>query len=98
MSAVGLFPAADYAADFSDIVARGLRELGIDVRGRHVLLKPNMVEYESNAAINTNALVVTGAALAFRAAGAASVVAPHRRNENIASVPTVPSNIVRLVI
>ena len=46
MSAVGLFPAADYAADFAEIVARGLRELGIDVRGRHVLLKPNMVERE----------------------------------------------------
>ena len=39
-----------------------------------MLLKPNMVEYESDSVINTNPLVVVGAALAFRAAGAASVV------------------------
>ena len=84
MSAVGLFPAANYAADFEEIIGRGLRELGVDVRGRHVLLKPNMVEYESNTAINTHPLVVAGAALAFRAAGAADVVVGegpgHRRD------------------
>ena len=84
MSAVGLFPAADYAADFAEIIGRGLRELGIDVRGRHVLLKPNMVEYESNTAINTHPLVVAGAALALRSAGAADVVVGegpgHRRD------------------
>jgi uncharacterized protein (DUF362 family) len=43
-----------------------------------------MVEYESNTAINTNPLVVAGAALAFRAAGAASVMVGegpgHRRD------------------
>ena len=54
------------------------------MRGRRVFLKPNMVEYESNTAINTNPLVVAGAALAFRAAGAASVTVGegpgHRRD------------------
>jgi uncharacterized protein (DUF362 family) len=84
MSAVGLFPAANYAADFTEIIGRGLRELGIDVRGRRVLLKPNMVEYESHTAINTHPLVVAGAALAFRSAGAADVVVGegpgHRRD------------------
>src|SRR5262245_45323862 len=43
-----------------------------------------MVEYESNTAINTHPLVVAGAALAFRAAGAADVVVGegpgHRRD------------------
>lgn len=84
VSAVGLFPAADYSADFKGIIGRGLRELGVDVRGRHVFLKPNMVEYESNSAINTHPLVVAGAALALRAAGAADVVVGegpgHRRD------------------
>jgi uncharacterized protein (DUF362 family) len=84
MSAVGLFPAADYAADFTEIIGRGLRELGIDVRGLRVLLKPNMVEYESHTAINTHPLVVAGAALALRSAGAADVVVGegpgHRRD------------------
>jgi uncharacterized protein (DUF362 family) len=84
ISAVGLFPAADYAADFADIIARGLRELGIDVRGRRVFLKPNIVEYEANTAINTHPLVVAGAAVAFRSAGAREVVVGegpgHRRD------------------
>lgn len=84
MSAVGLFPAADYAADFKEIIGRGLRELGVDVRGRRVLLKPNMVEYETGSAINTHPLVIAGAALAFRSAGAADVAVGegpgHRRD------------------
>lgn len=83
-SSVGLFPAADYRADFTDLIGRGLAELGVDVRGRRVFLKPNMVEYESGSVINTNPLVIAGAALAFRAAGAASVVVGegpgHRRD------------------
>ena len=69
-SSVGLYAAHDYSVDFKDVIGRGLADLGIDVRGRRVFLKPNMVECESNTAINTNPLVVAGAALAFRAAGA----------------------------
>ena len=73
-SQVALFAASDYRVDFKELIERGLRELGIDVHGRRVFLKPNMVEYESGSVINTNPLVVAGAALAFRAAGASSVV------------------------
>jgi uncharacterized protein (DUF362 family) len=82
-SAVGLFP-ADYSVDLSDVIFRGFQELGIDMRGRRVLLKPNMVEYEPGTSINTNPLVVAGAAAACRKAGAASVVVAegpgHRRD------------------
>ena len=35
----------DYAADLADVVLRGMRELDVDVRGKRVLLKPNLVEY-----------------------------------------------------
>ena len=70
--------------DLSDVVFRGLRELQIDVRGKRVLLKPNMVEYEPGTAINTHPLVVAGAAAALQRAGAASVVVAegpgHRRD------------------
>jgi uncharacterized protein (DUF362 family) len=83
-SAVGLFAAASYAVDLSDVVFRGLRELQINVTGRRVLLKPNMVEYEPGTAINTHPLVVAGAAAALQRAGAASVVVAegpgHRRD------------------
>ena len=83
-SAVGVFAAASYAVDLSDVVYRGLRELQINVTGKRVLLKPNMVEYEPGTAINTHPLVVAGAAAALQRAGAASVVVAegpgHRRD------------------
>jgi uncharacterized protein (DUF362 family) len=83
-SPVALLPAASYDVDFSTLIGLGLRELGVDVRGKRVFLKPNMVEYEAGTAINTDPLVVIGAAAAFRRAGAAVVVVGegpgHRRD------------------
>ena len=73
-SSVGLFPAGDYATDFADLVFRGFRELGANVRGRRVFLKPNMVEYEPGTAINTHPHVVAGTAIACRRAGASEIV------------------------
>ncbi len=83
-SAVGLFPVADYAADFSDVIYRGLQIVGPSVKGLRVFLKPNVVEYEAGTVINTNALVVAGAAAAFLKAGAREVIVGegpgHRRD------------------
>ena len=83
-SAVGLFSAPTYETDFADVIGRGFRELGIDLRGKHVLLKPNLVEYAPGAAINTHPMVVAGAAVAALRAGAADVVVGegpgHRRD------------------
>lgn len=83
-SAVGIFPAPTYDVDFTDVISRGFRELGVDVKGRSVLLKPNLVEYAPGTVINTHPLVVAGAATACLRAGAREVVvgeAPgHRRD------------------
>ena len=83
-SNVALLPAADYSADLSDVVGRGLALLKIDVRGKRVLLKPNLVEFERGRVINTHPALVAGAAQALRRAGAASVVVAegpgHRRD------------------
>ena len=83
-SAVALLPAASYALDFADLIGRGLSELGIDARGKRVLLKPNLVEYEIGRCINTDPVVVAGAAAAFKRAGAAEIVVAegpgHRRD------------------
>src|SRR6266540_402648 len=83
-SPVALLSAPSYDVDFSDLIGHGLRELSVDVRGRRVFLKPNMVEYEPGTAINTNPLVVIGAAMAFKTAGAAEVTVGegpgHRRD------------------
>ncbi len=45
----------------------------VDVRGRTVLLKPNLVEFEPAGAINTHPLFVHAVYEAFRSMGAASV-------------------------
>jgi uncharacterized protein (DUF362 family) len=83
-SPIALLPAPSYEVDFSDLIGRGLRELGVEVAGRRVFLKPNMVEYEPGTAINTNPLVIIGAAVAFSKAGAAEVMVGegpgHRRD------------------
>jgi uncharacterized protein (DUF362 family) len=83
-SAVGIFPAPTYAIDFADVISRGFRELAVDVKGRSVLLKPNLVEYAPGTVINTHPLVVAGAATACLRSGAREVVvgeAPgHRRD------------------
>jgi uncharacterized protein (DUF362 family) len=83
-SAVGLFAAPTYATDFADVIGRGLREFGVDVRQRSVFLKPNLVEYVPGTAVNTHPAVVAGAAVAFLRAGAREVVVGegpgHRRD------------------
>ncbi len=83
-SAVGLFAADGYTDALADIVYRGLAELAPPVHGKRVLLKPNMVEFERDSAINTHALVVAAAADALLRLGAAAVIvgeAPgHRRD------------------
>jgi len=66
--------AADYSVDLADVISRGLDVLRPVVRARRILLKPNLVEYESGSAINTHPLVVAGAAAAFLRAGASEVI------------------------
>jgi uncharacterized protein (DUF362 family) len=61
-----------------------LQEHRLEVRGRRVVLKPNLVEFEPGSSINTHPLLVHAAFEAFRGMGAASVrIAEgpgHRRN------------------
>ena len=83
-SLVGLFDAPDYGVDFAEVIGRGLTELGVDVTGKSVLVKPNMVEFEPGEAINTHPAVVAGAVVALRRRGAREVVVGegpgHRRD------------------
>lgn len=54
-------------------VRRLLTDVRVDVRGKRVVLKPNLVEFEPEAAINTHPMMVHAALEAFRALGAADV-------------------------
>jgi uncharacterized protein (DUF362 family) len=83
-STVAILPASNYDIDLSDVITRGLRELGVNVSGKRILLKPNLVEYEPGTVINTHTNVIVGAAIALKRAGAKEVVVAegpgHRRD------------------
>jgi len=68
-SSVGLYAARDYSVDFKDLIGRGLCRPRSRRAWAPSVPQANMVEYESNTAINTNPLVVAGAALAFPRSG-----------------------------
>lgn len=79
-AATGVFiaPAGSYSRDLGRIIGRGLAELGLrprDVKGKRVLLKPNLVEAHPGAVhVCTHPAVVFGAAEAFWRLGAARVI------------------------
>jgi uncharacterized protein (DUF362 family) len=62
-----------YTQDVYETVRRTLAGHQLDVRGRNVVLKPNLVEFEAGSVINTNPIVVHAAMEAFKAMGASSV-------------------------
>ena len=78
----------NYDKDITDDLLRGFSELSVTstfIRGKKVLLKPNLVEPSSHAPhINTHPNVIRAAVEAFRTLGAAYVVvaegAGHRRD------------------
>jgi uncharacterized protein (DUF362 family) len=81
---VSIVRVAAYDQKLYDMVRRLLAEHRVDVRGKRVLLKPNLVEFEPQSTINTNPLLVHAVYEAFRSLGARSVrIAEgpgHRRN------------------
>ncbi len=83
-SLVSIARATAYEQGVYDTVRRILEEHRVDVRGRSVLVKPNLVEFEPQDSINTHPLVVHAVFEALRAMGAAAVrIAEgpgHRRN------------------
>jgi uncharacterized protein (DUF362 family) len=83
-AAVSIVRAKSYSEDLLSLVRRLIADHKLDVRGKRVLLKPNLVEFDPSTTINTHPALVAAALEAFRAAGAAQVrIAEgpgHRRN------------------
>jgi uncharacterized protein (DUF362 family) len=79
---------AHYQLDIADAITRGVQELGVfpeELKGKRILLKPNLVETASGAPhINTHPLVLRGTIEAFLRLGAATVMVAegpgHRRD------------------
>jgi uncharacterized protein (DUF362 family) len=70
--------AKDYRVDLASLIKEGFRELAVseqEIKGKRILLKPNLVEpHRGVSHINTDPLVVRGAIEAFKSFGAAEVI------------------------
>lgn len=64
---------AAYNQSIYDTVRRLLVEHRVDVRGKRVVIKPNLVEFDPGTTINTHPMLVHAAFEGFRALGAADV-------------------------
>lgn len=72
-SAVAVLRARSYSDNLAGRMLDGIRECGLDPRGKRVLLKPNLVEFNSSTVINTDASVIAAALEVFQKLGAAEV-------------------------
>jgi uncharacterized protein (DUF362 family) len=73
-SRVAILKATDYDRPLASIVVDGIKACKLDVAGKRILLKPNMVEFDPTGVINTNPRVIVAAIEAFRQLGAREVV------------------------
>jgi uncharacterized protein (DUF362 family) len=73
-SRVAMLRIEDYAQSIQDPLRRGLQLFRLDVKGKTVVLKPNLVDYIPGNAINTHPILVVAAAECFRELGAKEVM------------------------
>ncbi|TMA08668.1 MAG: DUF362 domain-containing protein [Deltaproteobacteria bacterium] len=84
-SHVAILPAKNYEIALKDIMIRGIRLFNLSLRGKRVVLKPNLVEYDPAGVINTHPAVISGAIEAFKMLGAREVIVaegPGHRRDN----------------
>jgi uncharacterized protein (DUF362 family) len=73
-SRVAILGAESYSHNLEDILHSGLELFHLDLRGKTVLLKPNLVDYIHGNHINTHPLLVAAAVECFRRLGAKNVL------------------------
>jgi uncharacterized protein (DUF362 family) len=73
-SRVAIISADQYSEGLADSLTRALGTFALTFRDKSVLLKPNLVEYIAGVEVNTNPMLVSAAAEAFRSLGARNVV------------------------
>jgi uncharacterized protein (DUF362 family) len=70
---VTILHAASYSKNLSDLLRQGMKNHSLNVQGKRVVLKPNLVEYHTAHKINTNPLLVAAAIDCFKGLGAREV-------------------------
>jgi uncharacterized protein (DUF362 family) len=73
-SRVAILRAESYSHNLENMLYSGLELFHLDLRGKTVLLKPNLVDYIPGNHINTHPLLVTAAVECFRRLGAKIVL------------------------
>ena len=84
-SQVAILAAENYGKSLRDVIQRGIQLCHLETRGKRVLLKPNLVEFDPNAVINTHPALIEAAVDAFKTLGAREVViaeGPGHRRDN----------------
>jgi uncharacterized protein (DUF362 family) len=73
-SRVAILGAESYSHNLENILQYGLELFHLDIRGKTVLLKPNLVDFIPGNHINTHPLLVSAAVECFRRLGASTVL------------------------
>jgi uncharacterized protein (DUF362 family) len=84
-SRVAIVGATRYDDGLVETLTRGIGLFRLDLRGKTVILKPNLVEFDPKGVINTHPAVVAAAIESFRILGAREVVVaegPGHRRDN----------------
>jgi uncharacterized protein (DUF362 family) len=84
-SRVAILAAEQYGGSLQDTVRRGIDLFRLDVKGKRILLKPNLVEFDPKGAINTHPAVIEATITAFKTLGAREVIVaegPGHRRDN----------------
>lgn len=84
-SQVAILPAWSYDIPLKETILQGIKMFQLDLRGKSIVLKPNLVEYDPAGVINTHPAVISAAIEAFRSLGAREVVVaegPGHRRDN----------------
>ena len=72
-SSVSIVRARSYSEDLVSHMLEGARQCGLEARGKRVLLKPNLVEFDSATVINTDASIIAASVELFHRLGASEV-------------------------
>jgi len=73
-SGVAILPVGEYSEKLEGLLWEGLKLFHLQVAGKSILLKPNLVDYIPGAEINTHPLLVIAAVECFRRLGAKRVI------------------------
>ena len=84
-SRVAILAAKSYDQPLKDVLLRGIKLCGLQITGKRIVVKPNLVEFDPKGVINTNPALIEAAIDAFRTLGAAEVIVaegPGHRRDN----------------